>query len=153
WERGDQLDACLAGKPIPKAPHRMCERCIGVYQSLKDVERPCRRAGCKRTWLDKRGGQPARAVRGKTGAPYPQYCEGGAKGVGDLEDRQVPCKTENCEGTWTWTKQQQLAAGVRPEPKVPEGVEDGPQEKLEETAAPADAAAPAEAAPPETSEI
>ena len=75
WSRSDQLDACLAGKPHPKAPHRMCERCVGVYQNLKDVERPCRRSGCKGTWLDKRGGQLARAVRGKTGDPYPQYCE------------------------------------------------------------------------------
>ena len=32
WTRGDQLDACLAGKPAPKAPHRMCESCIGIYQ-------------------------------------------------------------------------------------------------------------------------
>ncbi len=118
WARGDQLDACLAGKPTPKAPHRMCERCIGLYQSIKDVERPCRRSGCKRTWTDKRGGQLARAVRGKTGDPYPQYCEICAKEMGDLEDRQVPCKNENCEGTWTWSKQAQLAAGVRPEPRV-----------------------------------
>ena len=120
WNRSDQLDACVARKPTPKAPHRMCESCIGIYQALRDVERPCRRSGCKRTWTDKRGGQLARAVRGKTGDPYPQYCEICAKEMGDLEDRQVACKTENCEGTWTWTKQAQLAAGVRPEPKVEE---------------------------------
>jgi len=158
WARGDQLDACLAGKPIPKAPHRMCERCIGVYQALKDVERPCRRGGCKRTWTDKRGGQLARAVRGKTGDPYPQYCEVCAKEMGDLEDRQIACKTENCEGTWTWTKQQQLAAGVRPEPKLQEqeeqekvdaGVDAKPEEKP--TEAPGEAAAAP--AVPETSEI
>jgi len=114
WTRSDQLDACLAGKPAPKAPHRMCDSCISTYQSLKDVERPCRRSGCKGTWLDKRGGQLARAVRGKTGDPYPQYCENCAKEIGDLEDRQLPCKTENCTGTWTWAKAAQLAAGVRP---------------------------------------
>ncbi|HVY39702.1 MAG TPA: hypothetical protein VHM31_17305 [Polyangia bacterium] len=118
WSRGDQLDECVAGKPIPKAPRRMCESCVAIYQSVKDVERPCRRPGCKRTWTDKRGAQLARAVRGKTGDPYPQYCEICAKEMGELEDRQIPCKTENCEGTWTWTKQAQLAAGVRPEPKV-----------------------------------
>jgi hypothetical protein len=135
----------------------MCERCIGLYQSLKDVERPCRRAGCKRTWTDKRGGQLARAVRGKTGDPYPQYCEICAKEMGDLEDRQIPCKTENCEGTWTWSKQAQLAAGVRPEPKVDEKVDEKPDEPAEERhleAAPAEPA-PAEAAPavPETSQL
>jgi hypothetical protein len=140
WARGDQLDACLAGKPTPKAPHRMCERCIGLYQSIKDVERPCRRSGCKRTWTDKRGGQLARAVRGKTGDPYPQYCEICAKEMGDLEDRQVPCKNENCEGTWTWSKQAQLAAGVRPEPKRVE-------EAIESKAAP-DAPAVEAAEPP-----
>ena len=117
WSRGDQLDACLAGKPAPKAPHRMCERCHGIYQGLKDVERACRRSGCKGTWLDKRGAQLARAVRGKTGEPYPQYCESCEKELGDLEDRQVPCKTDNCTGTWTWAKAAQLAAGVRPMPK------------------------------------
>ena len=117
WSRSDQLDACLAGKPHPKAAHRMCESCATIYQSLKDVERPCRRSGCKRTWLDKRGGQLARAVRGKTGDPYPQYCEVCAKEIGDLEDRQIACKTDNCTGTWTWTKAAQLAAGVRPELK------------------------------------
>jgi len=103
WSRSDQLDACLAGKPTPKAPHRMCERCHGIYQTLKDVERACRRAGCKGTWLDKRGAQLARAVRGKTGEPYPQYCESCEKELGDLEDRQIACKTDNCTGTWTWT--------------------------------------------------
>jgi hypothetical protein len=133
WSRSDQLDACLAGKPAPKAPHRMCERCHGIYQTLKDVERPCRRAGCKGTWLDKRGAQLARAVRGKTGDPYPQYCEKCERELGDLEDRQIPCKTDNCTGTWTWTKAAQLAAGVRPEPK-------------EEPTQPADGSLPAEQA-------
>jgi hypothetical protein len=135
WTRSDQLDACLAGKPAPKAPHRMCERCHGLYQTLKDIERPCRRAGCKGTWLDKRGAQLARAVRGKTGDPYPQYCENCEKELGDLEDRQIACKTDNCTGTWTWTKAAQLAAGVRPTPKV--------------EAEPAPDAPPAEAAPAE----
>ncbi len=123
WTRSDQLDACLAGKPAPKAPHRMCDSCISTYQALKDVERPCRRSTCKGTWLDKRGGQLARAVRGKTGDPYPQYCENCAKEIGDLEDRQLPCKTENCTGTWTWAKAAQLAAGVRPTPKVEDEAE------------------------------
>jgi len=112
----------------------MCESCIGIYQGLRDVERPCRRSGCKRTWTDKRGGQLARAVRGKTGDPYPQYCEICAKEMGDLEDRQVACKTENCEGTWTWTKQAQLAAGVRPEPKVEEKLEEKVDDKVEDKA-------------------
>jgi hypothetical protein len=123
WTRSDQLDACLAGKPAPKAPHRMCESCLELYQKLKDVDRPCRRGGCKGTWLDKRGAQLARAVRGKTGEPYPQYCESCAKELGDLDDRQVACKTDNCTGTWTWTKAAQLAAGVRPVPKAEEAIE------------------------------
>ena len=104
WTRSDQLDACLAGKPTPKAPHRMCESCIAIYRTLQDVERPCRRSGCKGVWLDKRGGQLARAVRGKTGDPYPQYCDDCAKDIVELEDRQLPCKTDNCTGTWTWAK-------------------------------------------------
>jgi hypothetical protein len=121
WTRSDQLDACLAGKSTPKAPHRMCESCNAIYRTLQDVERPCRRAGCKGTWIDKRGGQLARAVRGKTGDPYPQYCEDCSKNIVELEDRQLPCKTDNCTGTWTWTKAAQLAAGVRPELKEPDG--------------------------------
>ena len=120
WTRSDQLDACLAGKATPKAPHRMCESCNGIYRTLQDVERPCRRSGCKGVWLDKRGGQLARAVRGKTGDPYPQYCENCSKDIVELEDRQLPCKTDNCTGTWTWAKAAQLAAGVRPELKEPE---------------------------------
>jgi hypothetical protein len=120
WTRSDQLDACLAGKPTPKAPHRMCESCNAIYRTLQDVERPCRRAGCKGTWIDKRGGQLARAVRGKTGDPYPQYCDNCAKDVVELEDRQIACKTDNCTGTWTWTKTAQLAAGVRPDLKESE---------------------------------
>src|SRR6185295_16606626 len=117
WARGDQLDACLAGKPVPKAPARMCPSCLDIYSKLKDVERPCRRTTCKRTWTDKRGAQLARAVRGKTGDPYPHYCTECEKEIGELEDREVPCKTEHCPGTWTWTAGQQLAAGVRPVPK------------------------------------
>ena len=114
WARGDQLDACIAGKPVPKAPARMCQSCLDIYSKLKDVERPCRRTTCKRTWTDKRGAQLARAVRGKTGDPYPHYCTECEKELGELEDRQVPCKTDHCTGTWTWTSAQQLAAGVRP---------------------------------------
>ena len=117
WPREAQLNAAVAGKGLPKAPHRMCQRCIDVYSATKDVERPCRRPGCKRTWTDKRGAQLARAVRGKTGDPYPHYCSECEKEVGALEDREVPCKTEHCPGTWTWTAAQQLAAGVRPVPK------------------------------------
>src|SRR6185295_11013866 len=114
WARGDQLDACLAGKPVPKAPARMCPSCLDIYSHLKDVERPCRRSTCKRTWTDKRGAQLARAVRGKVGDPYPHYCVECEKELGELEDRQVACKTDHCTGTWTWTSAQQLAAGVRP---------------------------------------
>ncbi len=118
WPREGQLDAAIADKPLPKAPHRMCQRCIDLYSGLKDVERPCRRASCKRTWTDKRGAQLARAVRGKTGDPYPHYCVECEKEMGDLEEQHVPCKTEHCPGTWTWTAAQQLAAGVRPIPKA-----------------------------------
>ena len=123
WSRGDQLDACVAGKPVPKAPARMCPSCLDIYSHLKDVERPCRRSACKRTWTDKRGAQLARAVRGKTGDPYPHYCAECEKELGELEDRQVACKTDNCTGTWTWTSAQQLAAGVRPVVKSSDGQE------------------------------
>jgi hypothetical protein len=114
WSRSDQLDACQAGKAAPKAPARMCETCFDSFSGLKDVERPCRRSGCKGTWTDKRGAQLARVVRGKVGDPYPRYCIECEKELGDLEDREVSCKTENCPGTWTWAKEQQLAAGVKP---------------------------------------
>jgi hypothetical protein len=65
-------------------------------------------------------------VRGKTGDPYPQYCENCSKNIVELEDRQLPCKSDNCTGTWTWTKAAQLAAGVRPEIKESEGTPDEP---------------------------
>ena len=123
WPREAQLDAAIADKPLPKAPHRMCERCIGLYSSLRDVERPCRRSGCKRTWTDKRGAQLARAVRGKVGDPYPHYCAECEKEMGELEEKHVPCKTEHCPGTWIWTAAQQLAAGVKPTPKAELAVE------------------------------
>jgi hypothetical protein len=114
WSRYDQLDACVADKPAPKAPSHMCKRCFDLWSTFKDVERPCRRSGCKGTWMDKRGAQLARAVRGKTGDPYPHLCTNCEKELGDLEDREIPCRTENCPGTFTWTREQQLAAGVRP---------------------------------------
>jgi hypothetical protein len=132
WSRFDQLDACTADKPAPKAPSHMCQRCFDLWNTLKDVERPCRRSGCKGTWMDKRGGQLARAVRGKTGDPYPHLCPDCEKDLGDLEDREIPCRTEHCPGTFTWSREQQLAAGVRP--------------KLKDFAPPAGAVAPAEAA-------
>jgi hypothetical protein len=154
WSRFDQLDACVADKPPPKAPARMCDSCYDIFQKLKDVERPCRKAGCKRTWTDKRGAQLARQARGKTGDPYPQYCVECQKELGDLDDREVPCKAEGCPGTWTWTREQQLAAGVRPVPRepaheapppaAPEGAAEAPAASEAGAAAPA---APAEAAP------
>jgi hypothetical protein len=125
----------------------MCDSCVSIYQSLKDIERPCRRSGCKGSWIDKRGGQLARAVRGKTGDPYPQYCDNCAKEIVDLEDRQVPCKTDNCTGTWTWTKTAQLAAGVRPELKSDEARVEAGSDAAAPVEAPAgDGAAPADAA-------
>jgi hypothetical protein len=136
WSRYDQLDACQADKPPPKAPSHMCKRCFDIWSTLKDVERPCRRSGCKGTWMDKRGAQLARAVRGKTGDPYPRLCPNCEKELGDLEDREIPCRTENCPGTFTWTREQQLAAGVRP--KLKEEVEAGGAAHPE---TPADAAA------------
>jgi hypothetical protein len=134
WARGDQLDACLAGKPVPKAPARMCPSCLDIYSKVRDVERPCRRSTCKRTWTDKRGAQLARAVRGKTGDPYPHYCAECEKELGELEDRQVACKTDHCTGTWTWTSAQQLAAGVRPlvkDKQEQEGAGNGKHETLD----------------------
>ena len=119
WTRSDQLDACVADKPAPKAPSRMCQRCFDLWSNLKDVERPCRRAGCKGTWSDKRGAQLARLVRGKSADPYPRYCGECEKELGDLEDREIPCRTDGCPGSWTWSKEQQLAAGVRPKFKEP----------------------------------
>jgi hypothetical protein len=134
WSRFDQLDACVADKPAPKAPSHMCKRCFDLWSTLKDVERPCRRSGCKGTWMDKRGAQLARAVRGKTGDPYPHLCTNCEKELGDLEDREIPCRTEHCPGTFTWTREQQLAAGVRPKLK---------EEVLAEQAATAQTAADA----------
>jgi hypothetical protein len=97
----------------------MCQRCFDLWSSLKDVERPCRRAVCKGTWSDKRGAQLARVVRGKSAEPYPRYCGECEKELGDLDDREIPCRTDGCPGTWTWSKEQQLAAGVRPKLKEP----------------------------------
>ncbi len=141
WSRSDQLDACVADKPPPKAPSRMCESCYTTFSGLKDVERPCRKGGCKRTWTDKRGAQLARLVRGKTGDPYPQYCSEHQKELGELEDREVACKTEGCPGTWTWSREQQLAAGVRPVPKHEPGPGGRP-------ASPPEASSPGEPARP-----
>ncbi len=90
WTRSDQLDACVADKPVPKAPSRMCQRCFDLWSSLKDVERPCRRASCKGTWSDKRGAQLARLVRGKSADPYPRYCGECEKELGDLDDSGDP---------------------------------------------------------------
>jgi hypothetical protein len=109
----------VADKPVPKAPSKMCKRCFDLWSTLKDVERPCRRAGCKGTWSDKRGAQLARHVRGKGGDPYPRYCTECEKELGDLDDREIACRTDGCPGTWTWSKEQQLAAGVRPKIKEP----------------------------------
>ncbi len=152
WSRFDQLDACVADKPVPKAPSHMCQRCFDAWSTLKDIERPCRRAGCKGTWSDKRGAQMARLVRGKTGDPYPRYCSECEKELGDLDDREIACRTEGCTGTWTWTKEQQLAAGVRPKFKDPDAPAALPAEQQAAPAAetPAAPEAPAtEAAAPE----
>jgi hypothetical protein len=127
WSRFDQLDACVADKTPPKAPSHMCQRCFDLWSTLKDVERPCRRSSCKGTWMDKRGAQLARAVRGKVGDPYPHLCTNCEKELGDLEDREIQCRTEHCPGTFTWTKEQQLAAGVRPKLKEPEAPAESPE--------------------------
>lgn len=115
WTRAQQLDACVADKPAPKPPAHLCEECFKIWSGLKDTERPCRRSGCKNTWIEKRGAQLARALRGKTGEPYPQFCASCTSQVAALQDRQVGCKTEGCKNTWTWSAQQQFLAGARPD--------------------------------------
>ena len=88
--------AAISWTPAWRASRRprrrtACARAAStIYQKLKDVERPCRRVGLQGD-LDSTSAarQLARAVRGKTGDPYPQYCENCAKELGDLEDRQV----------------------------------------------------------------
>jgi len=65
----------------------MCQRCFDLWSSLKDVDRPCRRAGCKGTGRQA-GAQLARLVRGKSADPYPRYCGECEKELGDLEDRR-----------------------------------------------------------------
>jgi len=131
WSRGDQLDACTANKPVPKPPARLCESCFQIWSGLQDEERPCRDPGCKKTWVEKRGAQLARILRGRKKEPYPQYCADCAGLVEQLADRQIPCKTEGCAESWTWTREQQLAAGVRPPEKVAEAPSD--QETLQNT--------------------
>jgi len=147
WSRFDQLDACQADKTPPKAPSHMCQRCFDLWNTLKDVERPCRRSSCKGTWMDKRGAQLARAVRGKTGDPYPHLCPNCEKELGDLEDREIQCRTEHCPGTFTWTKEQQLAAGVRPKLKEPEAVVESGETPAIATSSEAPAAIAPEGAP------
>ena len=147
WSRFDQLDACVADKTPPKAPSHMCQRCFDLWNTLRDVERPCRRSSCKGTWMDKRGAQLARAVRGKSGDPYPHLCTNCEKELGDLEDREIPCRTEHCPGTFTWSKEQQLAAGVRPKLKEPEAAQGEPTTGEAQTE---NAEAPATVAHPET---
>lgn len=152
WSRFDQLDACVADKPPPKAPSHMCKSCFDLWSTLKDVDRPCRRAGCKGMWIDKRGAQLARAVRGKTGEPYPHLCPNCEKELGDLEDREIPCRTDNCPGTFTWTREQQLAAGVRPKLKDLQAENEGAAAAAPEVAEAQPLAPPppeAEANPPE----
>ena len=103
--------------PASRCPRRRraCARAASTSTaSSRTSSGPAAGPTCKRTWTDKRGAQLARAVRGKTGDPYPHYCAECEKELGELEDRQVPCKTDHCTGTWTWTSAQQLAAGVRP---------------------------------------
>ena len=116
WTRSDQLDACVAGKAAPKAPARMCESCFETFsRTLKDVERPCRRAGCKGTWTDKRGAQLARAVRGKTGDPYPpllRRVREGARSISRTQNAAARPRTARAPGPGR--KEQQLAAGVKP---------------------------------------
>jgi len=143
WVREDQLDACVANKPLPKPPAHLCESCFGIWEKLADVARPCRHPGCKNTWLDRRGGQLARALRGKTGEPH-EYCEQHKAALGSLEDREIACKTEGCTGHWVWSKNQQLAAGVRPE--LPESANEENAEGGEENVEAAAQGAPQDSA-------
>lgn len=114
WTREQQLDAATADKPVPKPPAHLCEECFKIWSGLADAERPCRRSGCKNTWVEKRGAQLARILRGKTGDPFPQFCATCSQQVEHLQDKQVACKTEGCKRTWTWSAQQQFLAGARP---------------------------------------
>lgn len=116
WRRSHQLEALLA-LPVPDAellpPARMCPACQAKFSQLKDRAVPCKRGGCKRTWVFKRGTQLERWIKHGEGPdrPPPQrLCDECRKKLDQFQDRPVECKNAGCAGTWVWTRFAQLAA-------------------------------------------
>ena len=90
------LDARRSAGRVPRRASRRPRRRTACARAATASTGRCRTSSgpaaapaARATWIDKRGGQLARAVRGKTGDPYPQYCEDCSKNIVELEDRQV----------------------------------------------------------------
>ena len=68
--RADTLESAKVERGRYLVNASLCNDCHTLFIGLKDVERPCRRSGCKGTWTDKRGAQLARNSRARRGALF-----------------------------------------------------------------------------------
>ena len=96
WPREAQLDAAVAGKPVPKAPHRMCQRCIDLYSSLRTSSGRAAAPGASepgptsaaRSWRARCAARPAIPIR--TTAPSAKRRWASWRTAGPLQDRALP---------------------------------------------------------------
>jgi hypothetical protein len=113
YRRSQKLEALLANPDeAPTPPPRMCPGCQSKLSHLCDRSVPCKRGGCRRTWLFKRGTQLERWIKhgeGPETAPPQRLCDECRKKLDHLKDHPIQCKNEGCKGTWVWTRFAQLA--------------------------------------------
>ncbi|MCF7853579.1 MAG: hypothetical protein K9N51_02180 [Candidatus Pacebacteria bacterium] len=102
-----QLENHLKHGENAEPPARMCRECFQYYNTLADIERPCRNRGCKNTWTYSRGWQLRDWLQGRTHAPRLMCAECNEKRR-SFRDCQEPCGVRGCDGTWTYTADEQL---------------------------------------------
>ena len=104
WNRFQQLEHGLAGRPADRPPRGLCKPCRDQMREGSDQEIPCRMKGCDKTWTWYRRSQ----VMCEDGKPPRRLCHGCFQALKELEDQQITCRMRGCEGTWLWNRFQQL---------------------------------------------
>ena len=104
WNRFQQLEHSLAGRPADRPPKGLCKSCRDQVNDGQDQEVPCRMKGCTKTWTWYRRSQ----VLSDDKKPPRRLCHDCFEKLKIIEDRQVPCRMKGCEGTWLWNRFQQL---------------------------------------------
>lgn len=115
-----QLEHFLNHGPEEPPQGRMCQDCFKFFNSVQDVQVPCRHKGCTHTWTYNRLMQLFDRAAGRA-QPPPRLCPACTEKIKQTPPKSMPCCLPGCKGTWTYSPADQvrdhLAGKMEPQPR------------------------------------